>query len=449
MAPAFLFIEKSRRFFAATSVRSVIAATQALWHGRHAVCWIKKQPKLRILVPPYLFPALLLVAGLGGLLGGVRVRGLRQAGLTLAAPLRQYSILAATTAAGVALAGWLLILLLGQHWNSGQQHAMAISIALLAVLSTLRVARPLVAATAWNEKIITTLLLLCASVAVLTTFGIVLSLVFETLRFFQKVPFSDFLFGLKWSPQIALRTDQAGSSSAFGALPLLAGTFLITVIALCVAVPIGLLSAIYTSEYASRRARTLVKPALEVLAGIPTVVYGFFAVSIVAPFIRNIGLTMGLDVSTESALAAGVVMGVMIIPFMSSLADDVIGAVPNHLRYGAMALGATKDEMIRQVVLPAALPGIVGAFLLALSRAIGETMIVVMAAGMSAHLTINPLEAVTTVTVQIVKLLVGDQEFDSPKTLAAFALGLLLFGITLLLNIIALRVVRKYREKYD
>jgi phosphate transport system permease protein len=383
------------------------------------------------------------------LLAWAKVRGLQQAGLLLRAQPKQYVLLAAFTAAVSALVGWVLILLLGQHWNDGQQHAVAVSVALLSVLGVLRVTRAEVSAAAWNEKIITTVLFLCAGVAVLTTFGIVLSLVFETLRFFQKVPFHDFLFGLKWSPQIALRSDQAGSSYAFGAVPLLAGTLLITVVALCVAVPVGLMSAIYTSEYASRRTRLLVKPALEVLAGIPTVVYGFFAITLVAPFLRTFGATFGLDVSTESALAAGIVMGVMIIPFMSSLADDVISAVPNHLRYGALALGATRDEVIRQVILPAALPGVVGAFLLALSRAIGETMIVVMAAGMSANLTINPFEAVTTVTVQIVKLLVGDQEFNSPKTLAAFALGLLLFCITLCLNVLALRVVQKYREKYD
>jgi phosphate transport system permease protein len=254
---------------------------------------------------------------------------------------------------------------------------------------------------------------------------------------------------LQWSPQTAIRADQTGASGSFGAVPIFAGTMLITVIAMLVAAPLGLMSAIYMSEYASPRVRAVAKPLLEVLAGVPTVVYGFFAALTAAPFIRGFGEGIGLDVSSESALAAGVVMGVMIIPFVSSLSDDVMNAVPQSLRDGSYALGATRSETIRQVVVPAALPGIVGALMLAISRAIGETMIVVMAAGLAANLTANPFEAVTTVTVQIVTLLVGDQEFDSSKTLAAFALGLVLFFVTLTLNVIALRVVRKYREKYD
>ena len=248
---------------------------------------------------------------------------------------------------------------------------------------------------------------------------------------------------------MALRADQVGSSGAFGAVPIFAGTLLISLIAMAVAVPIGLMSAIYLSEYAGRNARAVLKPMLEILAGIPTVVYGFFAALTVAPLVRDLGTFLGLDVASESALAAGLVMGIMIIPFVSSLSDDVINAVPVALREGAYGLGATKSETILRVVLPAALPGIVGSILLAMSRAIGETMIVVMAAGLAANLTANPFAAVTTVTVQIVTLLVGDQEFDSAKTLAAFALGLVLFAITLGLNIIALMTVRKYREKYD
>ena len=299
------------------------------------------------------------------------------------------------------------------------------------------------------ERFVTILLIACALVAIFTTVGIVLSVLIESLRFFQKVPVTDFLFGLKWSPQIAIRADQVGSSGAFGAVPLITGTLLISFVAMLVAVPIGLLSAIYLSEYASPRFRAIAKPLLEILAGIPTVVYGFFAALVVAPFIRDTGARFGLDVSSESALAAGLVMGIMIIPFVSSLADDFINAVPQSLRDGAYALGATQSETIRQVVMPAALPGVVGGVLLAVSRAIGETMIVVMAAGLSANLTLNPLEAVTTVTTQIVTLLVGDQEFDSPKTLAAFALGLVLFLLTLALNILALRIVRKYREQYE
>jgi phosphate transport system permease protein len=289
----------------------------------------------------------------------------------------------------------------------------------------------------------------CSAVAILTTVGILLSVLFEALRFFQSVPVTDFLFGLDWSPQTAMRSDQVGSSGAFGAIPVFAGTMLIAVIAMLVAIPIGLLSAIYLSEYASSKVRTVAKPLIEILAGIPTVVYGFFAALTVAPMIRNSGALFGLPVSSESALAAGLVMGIMIIPFISSLSDDVIHAVPQTLRDGSLALGATQFETIRNVVIPAALPGIVGGVLLAVSRAIGETMIVVMAAGLSANLTANPFKAVTTVTVQIVTLLVGDQEFDSPKTLAAFALGLFLFLFTLVLNFIALRVVRKYREQYD
>jgi len=299
------------------------------------------------------------------------------------------------------------------------------------------------------EGVMKALLIVSSTIAILTTVGIVLSLLFEAIRFFQLVPPTEFLFGLEWSPQTAIRAGQVGSSGSFGAVPVFAGTLLITIIAMCVSVPIGLMSAIYLADYADPRARAVVKPVLEILAGIPTVVYGFFAALTVAPAIRGFGQNIGLDVASESALAAGLVMGIMIIPFVSSLSDDVMSAVPQSLREGSYGLGATKSETIRQVVLPAALPGIVGAVLLAVSRAIGETMIVVMAAGLAANLTANPLEAVTTVTVQIVTLLIGDQEFDSAKTLAAFALGLVLFFVTLILNVIALRVVQKYREKYD
>jgi len=299
------------------------------------------------------------------------------------------------------------------------------------------------------ERAIMVIMIICSTIAVLTTLGIILSLLFESLRFFQKVHPLDFVFGLEWSPQTALRKDQVGATGLFGAVPLLAGTMLISLIAMCVAAPVGLMAAIYMSEYAPTKVRGTVKPLLEILAGIPTVVYGFFAALTVAPFFREWGLDFGLTISSESALAAGIVMGIMIIPFVSSLSDDVMSAVPQSLREGAYGLGATKSETIKQVILPAALPGIVGAILLGVSRAIGETMIVVMAAGLAANLTANPFEAVTTVTVQIVTLLVGDQEFDSAKTLAAFALGLILFCVTLVLNIIALTIVNKYREQYD
>jgi phosphate transport system permease protein len=292
-------------------------------------------------------------------------------------------------------------------------------------------------------------LIISSTLAVFVTIGIVLSLIFESIRFFDKVSIFEFLFGLQWSPQTALRADQVGSSGAFGAVPVFAGTLLITAIAMLVAGPIGLMSAIYMSEYASPHVRGIAKPVLEILAGIPTVVFGFFAALTVGPAIRGLGESLGLSVASESALAAGLVMGVMIIPFVSSLSDDVINAVPQALRDGSYAMGATKSETTKKVILPAALPGIVGALLLAISRAIGETMIVVMAAGLAANLTANPFEAVTTVTVQIVTLLVGDQEFDSAKTLAAFALGLVLFCITLVLNVVALKIVQKYREQYE
>ncbi len=298
------------------------------------------------------------------------------------------------------------------------------------------------------EGLITGLLILSSVIAILTTVGIVLSLLFESLRFFGRVSPLEFLFGLNWSPQTALRAEQVGSSGAFGAVKLFYGTGMITLIAMAVAAPVGLYSAIFLSEYAGPRTRGVVKPVLELLAGIPTVVYGFFALLTVGPFIRSAAAAAGFDVPTQSALAAGIVMGVMIIPFVSSLSDDVINAVPQTLRDGAYAMGATRSETVRQVILPAALPGIMGALLLAVSRAVGETMIVVMAAGRAANFG-GPLESLTTITVQIVALLTGDQEFDSAKTLSAFALGLVLFAVTLLMNVAALRIVQKYREKYD
>ena len=299
------------------------------------------------------------------------------------------------------------------------------------------------------ERIVSGLMIFCSLVAILTTLGIVFSLLFEAYRFFELVPWHEFFFGLNWEPQIPLRADQVAGLGAFGAIPVFTGTLLIASVAILVAGPIGLFSAIYLVEYAAPKTRAVIKPTLEILSGIPTVVYGFFAVLIVAPAITSFGRRLGIDMAPNSALAAGLVMGVMIVPFISSLSDDAIRAVPQAMRDGAYALGATKAETIVSVLLPAALPGIVGGFLLAISRAIGETMIVVMAAGLIAKLTANPFEAVTTVTVQIVTLLIGDTEFDSPKTLAAFALGLVLFVITLCLNVIALRIVRKYREMYE
>ena len=307
------------------------------------------------------------------------------------------------------------------------------------------------------EIILKVLLFTSSLVAILTTVGIIVSLLFESLKFFSTINIFEFIFGTSWSPQRAFVRDASAITpeellelqDAFGSVPLFAGTAFIALIAMCVAVPIGLFSGIYLAEYASMKVRKYSKPIIEILAGIPTVVYGFFAALTVGPFFRTLGESLGLTVSSESALAAGLIMGVMIIPYISSLSDDVINSVPQSLREGSYAIGATKSETIKKVVIPAALPGIIGSILLAVSRAIGETMIVVMAAGLAANLTINPLESTTTITTQIVMILVGDQEFDSPKTQAAFALGLTLFIATLILNYIALRVVKKYREKYD
>ena len=336
-----------------------------------------------------------------------------------------------------------------QSIGSATSIAGAFALALAGAALALRLISPEFKARHHVERWVTYTLFAAATVSVLTTVGIVFSVLFESIRFFERIPITEFLFGLHWSPQTAIREDQIGASGSFGAVPLFAGTLLVTVIALLVAGPLGLLSAIYLSEYAGPRFRAVAKPVLELLAGIPTVVYGFFAALTVAPFIRDLGASLGLNVASESALAAGGVMGIMIIPFVSSLSDDALSAVPMSLREASLGLGATRAETVRKVILPAALPGVIAGFLLAVSRAIGETMIVVMAAGLAANLTANPFEAVTTVTVQIVTLLVGDQQFDSAKTLAAFALGLVLFIGTLLLNIAALYVLKTYREKYD
>ena len=338
----------------------------------------------------------------------------------------------------------------------GQARLVALAIAIVAALGGFFIGRrPLnrsFPARTYVEQTITALLFVCAAIAILTTVGIVLSLVYETLRFFS-LPDGpgvfEFLFGTDWNAQ---------TSQNFGAVPLFFGTLMIALLAMCVAVPVGLFAAIYLSEYASPRFRSWVKPILELLAGIPTVVYGFFAAALIAPLVRNLAQWVNslpftpdnfLAAQPTSALAAGLVMGVMIIPFVSSLSDDVINAVPQPLRDGALAVGATQSETIKQVVLPAAFPGIVAAVLLAMSRAIGETMIVVMAAGGRALITLDPTSDITTVTYQIVSLLTGDTAFDSAKTISAFALGFALFGITLLFNVIALRVVKRYREAYD
>ena len=342
-----------------------------------------------------------------------------------------------------------------EHYSSIKQTstvAFYVSILIFMILGVMVASRklhPNFRAQKYIEKYIKYFLIFCSSIAVLTTVGIVFSLLFESLRFFSDVSVFEFLFGTKWYPYIPIREGQSGSQGSFGAIPIFAGTFLIMIVAMCVALPIGLFTAIYLAEYASPKIRRTVKPLLEILAGVPTIVYGFFAFVSVAPFVKTFGESIGIDASPTSALAAGLVMGIMIIPFISSLSDDVINSVPQSLREGSLGIGANKAETIKRVILPAALPGIVGAFLLGVSRAIGETMIVVVAAGTAPNLTANPFENVTTVTVQIVIALIGDQEFDDPRTLSAFALGLVLFVITLILNIFALRIVKKYRELYE
>ena len=336
--------------------------------------------------------------------------------------------------------------------NNMASNALAPTVLLVALALTF-VAKRRVKPQFWSrqhsEKITSGIMILCAVVAVFTTIGIVASLLIESIRFFTLVPIGDFLFGLNWEPQIPIRQDQVAAEGAFGWIPVFVGTILVMLVAIAIAVPIGLLSAIYLNEFASPRFRSTAKPVLEILAGVPTVVYGFFAILVVAPAIRSTGMSLGLDIAPNTALAAGGVMGIMLIPFISSFADDALSAVPQDLRNGSLALGATRAETMLQVLFPAALPGIAGGVLLAISRAIGETMIVVMAAGLIAKLTFNPLDSVTTVTVQIVTLLIGDTSFDNPKTLAAFALGLMLFLVTLAINICALRIVRKYREVYE
>jgi len=362
---------------------------------------------------------------------------LESKGVTLAAAPRPFMIDAAIrqnrlsdTSRDAAARGGLLLALLG------------LALGLLRVRPTLRSRNSV-------ERVILVGLGAASTVAVVTTAGIVLSMLFETLQFFQSVPPHEFFFGTVWDPRFSAVGREGGSQGQFGLLPLLWGTAYISFVALLVAVPVGLFSAIYMSEYAGQKLRTVVKPALEILAGIPTIVYGFFALVSFGPFVRDLGAALNFDVSATSVLTAGFIMGVMLIPFVSSLSDDIINAVPQSLRDGSYGLGATKSETIRRVVLPAALPGIVGAVLLAASRAIGETMIVVLAAGIAANLTLNMFEPVTTITVKIVSQLTGDLEFNSPQTLVAFALGLTLFIFTLGLNIYALYIVRKYREQYE
>ena len=299
------------------------------------------------------------------------------------------------------------------------------------------------------EGLCRTLLLTASTAAVLCSIGIVVTLLAESALFFTQISIFDFLFGLHWNPQVAIRADQTAAEGAFGFLPLLSGTLLISAIAMAVAFPAGLMIAVYTSEYATRWQRNVIKPAMEILTGIPTVVYGAFAAMFAGPWLRDVFSAAGLNASVESALAVGIIMGIMIMPLVSSLIDDSLRQVPSTVREGMYAIGATRLELVTMVLLPASLPGITGALLLSVSRAFGETMIVVMAAGLTANLTANPLEAVTTVTVQIATILVGDQAFDSIKTLSAFSLGLTLFIITLLLNILASWISRRYAVVYQ
>lgn len=331
----------------------------------------------------------------------------------------------------------------------GGQYFLLVAITVAAVCRTRSLQRQGYRVRRGYESLILWACMAAAGIAVLVTIGIIASVIFESLQFFTHISPVDFLFGLQWSPQVAIREEQVGASGQFGFIPLLVGTLLISCIAVGIAMPMGLLSAIYLSEFANRRTREWVKPTLEVLAGIPTIVYGFFAVVILSPLLVEMGRGIGVGIAAENALAAGLVMGVMLIPFIASLSEDAFHAVPEALRAGGLGLGSTRFETMTQIILPAALPGVVASFLLAFSRAIGETMIVVMAAGISAQLSVNPLAAVTTITVQIVALLTGDQEFDDPKTLAAFALGLALFVMTLLFNFFALRIVQKYQKRYE
>jgi phosphate transport system permease protein len=345
------------------------------------------------------------------------------------------------------------VLRAGQRYRAAVGSGSTVAFWLVIVLALagaawgLRNARPEFRARRTVEQAVRGLLVGAASIAILTTLGIVLSLVFNTIEFFRLYPASEFFFGTNWAPSFSGR----GGSSDLGVLPLLWGTFYISIVALAVAIPIGLFAAIYLSEYASPRVRSIAKPALEILAGIPTIVYGLFALLTVGPMLMTVFGPDGLGImqAGTAVMTAGLVMGIMLIPFVSSLSDDIINAVPQSLRDGSYGLGATQSETIKKVILPAALPGIVGAILLAASRAIGETMIVVLGAGAAARLSLNPFDAMTTVTAKIVSQLTGDADFASPEALVAFALGMTLFVITLGLNIFALYIVRKYREQYD
>ncbi|MDN3555361.1 phosphate ABC transporter permease subunit PstC [Halomonas maura] len=405
-----------------------------------------------------LFCGTLLVLGLiAFFLGRAKAARVRASGTAMYAQPDQYAWFSVLSTAGPAIAvgavGAFVMLLAGAEIPVLYLLAASLVVGCAGLGMGIALVRPDFHARQAIERVIRFILAGAALISILTTFGILVSIVGEAIRFFQMQSFWDFITGTIWNPgasflEAAGRAEEGASAAQFGSVPLFAGTFMITLVAMLVAIPVGLLSAIYMAEFAPQRVRTLAKPVLEVLAGIPTVVYGFFAAITVAPIIVDVAGFFGLDASFNNALAPGIVMGIMIIPFISSLSDDVINSVPDSMRQGSLALGMTKGETIRDVVVPAALPGIISASLLAVSRALGETMIVVMAAGMRPNLTANPLEDMTTVTVRIVAALTGDQEFASAETLSAFALGLVLFVVTLSLNLVSVIMIRRFREKY-
>ncbi|KTG16886.1 MULTISPECIES: phosphate ABC transporter permease subunit PstC [unclassified Guyparkeria] len=404
------------------------------------------------------FAGVILLGALGFYLGRTKAARTRAGGAHMHSQPDQYAWFAVLTSAGPAvIVAFLAAIVLGLFENAFPGWlavAGSLGLGAFGLFLGLNRIRPELRARDSLERAVKWTLLAAASVSILTTFGILFSILFEAIRFFQMESFWYFITGTNWAPgdsflEAAGRAEGGeGPSGNFGAVPLFAGTFMITAIAMLVAVPIGVSAAIYMSEYAPASVRTVAKPVLEVLAGIPTVVYGFFAAITVAPLIVSAANSVGVDASFNNALAPGIVMGIMIIPFISSLSDDVISSVPNTMRQGSLALGTTRNETIRFVVLPAALPGIISATLLGVSRALGETMIVVMAAGMRPNLTANPFEDMTTVTVSIVSALTGDNEFESAATLSAFALGLVLFVVTLALNFVSVLMIRRFRRKY-
>lgn len=405
-----------------------------------------------------LFCAALVVLGLVAFfMARAKAARVRAGGTAMTAQPDQYGwfgvLSTAAPALGVSLVGAMSMLLIGGTIPTAMLLVVSIGVACMGLVGGILMVRPAFHARRAIEAFVRFMLAGAALISILTTLGILVSIISEALRFFQMQGFWNFITGTVWNPgasflEAAGRGEEGASAAQFGSLPLFAGTFMITAIAMLVAIPIGLLSAIYMSEFAGSRVRGIAKPVLEVLAGIPTVVYGFFAAITVAPLIVTAAQLLGLEADFNNALAPGIVMGIMIIPFISSLSDDVIHSVPDSMRQGALALGLTQGETIRDVVVPAALPGIISASLLAVSRALGETMIVVMAAGMLPNLTANPLDNMTTVTVRIVAALTGDQEFASAETLSAFALGLVLFVVTLTLNLVSVIMIRRFREKY-